>query len=280
MHKIQIETSRNYKIACTEFKANANSTKTLIIASATGVSQSYYKSFAEFLCRNNINVYTFDYSGIGDSLIGFIRDVKTSAAEWGQVDLEAVIKYCLTKHPSKSITLLGHSIGGQLIGLAPSSIRIEKIILVAAQSGYWKFWKGFGRIKMLANWYLLFPLATRIFGYLPSEKLSAMKNLPRGVALEWRKWCTSKNYLFEHVPNSGLYYSLIKSKMTSYSVSDDNYAPKEAVDWLTNKYENADTIRIHLKPNEFGQNKVGHFGLFKKKLASNFWESLIQQINY
>lgn len=279
MQKFQIQTSENYKITCTEFKADPSSTKTLIIASATGVSQSYYESFAKFISSNNINVYTFDYCGIGESLNSPIKKVKTSASDWAKIDLEAVIQFCLTKHSTHKITLLGHSIGGQMIGLAPSSTKADRIILVAAQSGYWKFWKGFGKLRMLANWYILFPILTNIFGYLPSEKVSAMKNLPKNVALEWRKWCVTKNYLFDYFSKSELFYSSINSKITSYSVSDDNYAPKEAVDWLANKFENCTMERIHLVPSDLDQNHIGHFGFFKKKLKNNFWIAVLQQIN-
>jgi len=204
--------------------------------------------------------------------------VEASATSWGQVDLEAVLSYCLDAHPSHSLTILGHSIGGQLLGLAPSSSHAEKIIFVASQSGYWKYWKGFGRLRMLTNWYLIFPLITGVMGYFPGEKLSSMKDLPKGMALEWRKWSTSKNYLFDHTPGSELHYKEVKASITSYSVSDDVYAPKGAVDWLAEQYSNATIERIHLRPKELGQSKIGHFGFFKEKLKDSFWEVLLERM--
>lgn len=276
---IQIKTSKNYTISSLAYLASHSNGKTVVIASATGVSQYYYKAFAEFLCAKGHNVYTFDYQGIGSSLKGPIKKVKATATSWAKVDLEAVLNYCIKEHPTHSLTIMGHSIGGQILGLAPSCRHADQVILIASQSGYWKLWKGFGRLRMLTNWYFIFPLVTSLMGYFPGEKLSAMKNLPKGMAQEWRNWCVSKNYLFDHVPKEMLHFKDVRKSMTIYSVSDDVYAPKEAVDWLAARYSNATIERIHLLPKDLGQSKIGHFGFFKEKLQDSFWVSLLEKIS-
>ncbi|HAA15891.1 MAG TPA: hypothetical protein DCE41_30945 [Cytophagales bacterium] len=37
----------------------------LVLASATGVKQGFYRKFAQFLTEKGITVITFDYCGIG-----------------------------------------------------------------------------------------------------------------------------------------------------------------------------------------------------------------------
>ncbi len=177
MEQIEI-TSHSETLSATIFKSDKDQT-VLIIASATGVKQEYYQKFSEYLSDNGVSVLTFDYSGIGRSLTKPIKELNSNAADWGKNDLEYVIQYAIRKYPNSKKVILGHSIGGQLIGLAKSSTKFDKIILVAAQSGYWKFWKGIDRIKMWFNWYILFPVLLNLFGYLNSKKLSGMENLPK-----------------------------------------------------------------------------------------------------
>tara|TARA_R110000868_G_scaffold131361_3_gene341394 strand:+ start:1047 stop:1400 length:354 start_codon:yes stop_codon:yes gene_type:complete len=84
---------------------------TLVIYSAMGVKQSFYKNFVEYLLNSNINVITFDYSGIGNSLVSTIQKSNASISRWGNSDLNIVLEYC-DQHFSTSLThILGHSVG-------------------------------------------------------------------------------------------------------------------------------------------------------------------------
>ena len=261
---------------CSLYNA-VNSDRIIIIVSAAGVLQSFYKKIAEFFQNNNISTITFDYAGIGKSLNGNIKKENSNLTNWGNRDLEAVIKYTIETYPRFKIILLGHSIGGQLIGLAPSSYMADKIILVAAQSGYWKFWKGVSKIRMWANWYLLVPILTKGFGYLPSKKISRMESLPKNVAEEWAKWCRSSNYLFASFSYNKLYFDRIKCKLTSISIDDDFLAPKKSVEWLTAKFGNASIKSLHFIPEKFKALKIGHFSLFTEKFKDDIWNILLEE---
>lgn len=277
MKTINIKTENNSSITATVYNGKQNH-HILIIASATGVKQSFYKKFSEFISENNITVITFDYQGIGLSLERKIKELQNNAQDWGSVDLENVIKYIKEKHPNSKISIIGHSIGGQLIGIAKSSTEIHKVILVATQSGYWKFWKGFERIKMWLNWYILFPSLIKVFGYMPSEKLSGMENLPKNVAKQWSNWGRKSEYLFSEIHPDLLYFDQIRSKITAISIENDSFAPKEAVDWFTQKYKNAEIKQIHLKPNDYNTKNIGHFGIFKEKHKKDIWKLLLDEI--
>ena len=257
---------------------NSNSNTVLIIASAMGVKQSFYQNFAEFASSNNISVITFDYSGIGKSLTGNIKKHKEFLHDWGNQNLEIIIKYSIENFPNHKKVVLGHSIGGQLIGLAPSSVHLDKIILVSAQSGFWGFWKGFNKVKMFLNWYLLFPVLTSFFGYMPSKRFSKMENLPKNVVNEWSKWCRNPDYLFGYFSDDELVFSKIRCNLLSISVADDFFAPEQSVDWLTNQYQNTKLTRKHLFPADFDVSKIGHFDLFKTKFKESFWKFLLEEI--
>lgn len=274
MKELEIPTSSGHTISIVVYGA-INPKQVLIIAPATGVKQGFYKKFASYLAQHQITVITFDYFGIGKSLKQPIKTITQNAASWGQNDLEAVISYSKTTFANLPLALLGHSIGGQLIGLAPSSMVVEKIILVAAQSGYWRFWKGLGRIKMWANWHILFPLLTNLFGFLPSKRVSGMENLPKNVAMQWRKWCLSPFYFFGDSFVTNFQFQHISARIMAISIEDDAFAPKQAVDWLTNKFTKSTVTKTHLKPTDFQLTKIGHFGVFKETMKDSFWESLL-----
>lgn len=276
MKQIEIKTISLNQITAQIYEAGKNTV--LIISSATGVKQGFYKKFADFVSANGITVITFDYSGIGLSLKQPIKQIKSNASDWGKNDLEAVIKYTKENYPNAKITLLGHSIGGQIIGLTKSSSEVQKIILVAAQSGYWKMWKGLNRVKMWANWHILFPTLINVFGYMPSKRISGMENLPKNVAKQWSGWGRNPNYLFEGVSEQDLFFKNISVKAIAISIENDFYAPKDAVDFITEKYENADIKKLHLRPREYNAKDIGHFGIFREKFENTLWKLLMNEI--
>ena len=277
MHMLNLDTYENRKICCQIFESGSSSV-ILIIASAMGVKQSFYQGFSEFAEANGISVITFDYSGIGNSLNENIKDNKDFLSSWGDRDLEAVIKYSIENFPNHKKVVLGHSIGGQLIGLAPSSVDLDKIILMSAQSGYWGFWKGVNKVKMFFNWHLLFPILTYFIGYMPSKRFSKMENLPENVAKEWAKWCRNPNYLFDSFSEEKTFFTKIKCAATSISFDDDFFAPKKSVDWLNQKFQNVTLIRKHFFPNDVNVTKIGHFDLFKSNFKNIIWKFLLEEI--
>lgn len=272
MKERMILTAKGHTIIAHEYAGNSN--LLVIIVSATGVKQTFYRKFATFLSSQGVTVLSFDYHGIGASLQGPIRSISTTAAEWGSNDLEAVIQWASKHYPNALISAIGHSIGGQLIGLAPSSTIFKRIVLVAAQSGYWKFWPATQQWRMWANWYLLFPTLVGLFGYMPSKQFSGMENLPKQVALQWSRWCRNKDYLFAEIPISEQYYHHIEAPVLSFSMDQDPFAPQSAVNWLTAQYSGSVIQEQHLQASAFGAHAIGHFGIFKEKFRPTLWSLL------
>lgn len=253
-------------------------TQIVIISSATGVVKEFYKHFAAYLYDNGLSVVTFDYGGIGKSKPISLRTFSTTAYRWATNDLETVITHIKGEFPGMPITLLGHSIGGQLIGLTPSSLLASKILLVGAQSGYYKFWPFGERLKMLFAWKVLFPVFYSGLGYIPTRRFTSMEDLPGGMAMEWRKWCLSPQYLFDHIDESKLYFHRITVPLYSFSTDRDKFATEASTDWLTERYSGACTQRIHLKPEAYGVKNIGHFGYFQKRCSHSVWPELLSRI--
>src|SRR5690606_14522325 len=110
----------------------------VIINSATSVRCQYYYRFAQALHARGCAVLTYDYRGIGDSKYGSLRRLQTGWLDWGQADFEAVLQYVHTHFRNCPLYVVGHSIGGFLIGLAPSAHLIKRIFTMGAQYAYWR----------------------------------------------------------------------------------------------------------------------------------------------
>ncbi|MFN8354846.1 MAG: alpha/beta fold hydrolase [Spirosomataceae bacterium] len=259
------------------YRSTTLSSKVVLICSATGVKQQYYEAFSIWLSTQGYTAITFDYQGFGLSLNGSINASKVTALQTGQHDLETVIQYIQREFRPQHLFLIGHSIGGQIIGLPASAPDISGVLLVAAQSGYWRLWPLRSQPRMWLTWHVLMPLLVRLFGYFPGNFFN-MENLPKGFALEWAKWCRSPRYLFDHVPHATESFARIKTRLVSYSFSDDNYAPQAAVDWLTQQYTNAIVTRKHLRLQEVGLTKIGHFGIFREKCADSLWVDFVAEM--
>ncbi|QRM87943.1 alpha/beta fold hydrolase [Lacinutrix sp. WUR7] len=264
-----LKTTTGHTISVTIFSPEKSNNKSIVISSATGVLQKYYSKFATHFSTLGFTVYTFDYYGIGKSKTKNIKQNTADLYTWA-LDQAAVIKFAKQEQLQHKITLVAHSIGGQLIGLNPEIHLVDSIVTIASQTGYWKYFKGFYRLRMIVFWYALIPITTPLFGYFPAKKLGLFENLPRHVVYQWRKWGVHPEYMFSEF--SDLQFSNIKCNVLSLSFPRDSYAPKETVDWLASKFTNTKVDRRHLIPEDLQIEDVQHFGFFREQFKDSLWQ--------
>jgi len=104
----------------------------ILIASALGVKRRYYDAFAHAAVARGFTVFTFDYRGIGESRPSSLRGFNASMHDWGALDLPAAIDQL---KGARSITLVGHSAGGQIPGLASNVNAIDRLVRTAQGAG-------------------------------------------------------------------------------------------------------------------------------------------------
>lgn len=269
-----IDTPLGHHLGLTLFKPKNSIHKTIIISSATGVLQHYYFKFATFFSELGYTVYTFDYSGIGKSNLS-ISDLKQNnidLKDWGKNDQAFVINYAKSQNPNDKIIVITHSIGGQILAFNKNISKIDAIITIASQSGYWKHWKGFERFKMFTFWHVLIPTLTPLFGYFPAKKFGLFENLPQQMAYQWQRWGKHKDYMLSEFNFENLQFKNFNKHLLAISFPKDEYATKVAVDWLAKQFTNANIERRHIIPKELGISNVGHFGFFRSKFKDSLWE--------
>lgn len=277
--ELEIPTNDGHSLIASKFTSESRNENTIVITSATGVLQKYYSKFAIFFALRGFVVYTFDYYGIGKSG-GSETDLKynnANAMSWGKNDQTAVVAFAKKENPNTKLTLIGHSIGGQLLGFNTNYHLIDKVILVASQTGYWKHFKGLHTLKMLLFWNVIIPFFTSIFGYFPAKKLGLFENLPKRVVYEWASWGRHPKYLMRSYNKQQHLFDRFKIPLLALSFSKDNYAPKNTVDKLVRLYKNAQVKRVHHEPKAGGKH-VKHFGFFKSWAQEPFWEQCLNYI--
>ena len=248
---------------------DAQSDRALVIASAMGVKRRYYEPFAQFLAQNGITVLTFDYRGIGDSRPPSLRRFNGTLTEWGTLDIPAAIDWVTRELKPKSLAYAGHSAGGQLAGLAHNIDRVEQLILVCAQSGYWRHWPGVRKWGLGALWVTM-PLISRTVGYFPSRVLGlGSEELPREVASEWAKWGRHPHYLFGY--HDAVPYSRITAPILAWSFAADTYAPKAAVDYLLRRFGSSQLMHLHVD-----SGNLGHFDFFRPAKGAALWNDTLE----
>ncbi|MEO7082934.1 MAG: alpha/beta fold hydrolase [Gemmatimonadaceae bacterium] len=247
-------------------------TPAVLINSATGVRRRFYHDFASFLSTKGFVVATYDYRGIGDSRPPSLRGYHATMRDWGTLDLAAMIDWLGDQFPERPVRIVAHSVGGQLLGLAPNADRVTAMLAVGAQSGWWGHWPRPRRYANALLWYVLVPGLSRALGYFPSRRLGLGEDLPAGVALEWARWCRNRDYMVdERGTPLRPYFDRFTGSLLALSIDGDPFAPRASVAALVSWYANASIRLEQIDQSSFGLSRLGHFGFFRAGVALPLW---------
>ncbi|WP_299979034.1 alpha/beta fold hydrolase [uncultured Pseudoteredinibacter sp.] len=249
----------------------------VIIGSALGVSHNFYRRFAEYLCEHGYECLSFDYRGTGEQSESLSANVSTE--HWGILDIEAVIQEALAS--GRPVHFIGHSIGGQLLGLAPSATKLSSITLVAASAPYWKRWQGTARFKIWLLSFVLVPVLARLNEPFPIAALGLGNiRIPSRCIARWAQWMRGEDYLLSAaygLERSG--YEAIECPLWSIGFSDDELAPENNIRYLVDFFSNSNSTVDMLKPEAHGLKRLGHNGLFQKQSRDALWPKILSWLD-
>ena len=249
--------------------------RVVVVAPATGVARTFYRRFARFMAGRGFDVVTFDYRGIGGSRIGSLRGFRATMSEWAEQDQAGVLDYAKGALGATDLTLVGHSFGGQAVGLIPNADLIDKFVGVGAQLGDLRLYPAPARHAYTALMAGLIPVTTGALGFWPMSLVGG-EDLPRGVAREWARWCLSPGYYAGDVGSPFRErLATFKAPTRLYSFDDDRYAPAAAVDALAALLSSAPVERCHLQPEDYG-GRLGHFSFFRPRFESSLWFDVVR----
>lgn len=242
----------------------------LLINSATGIDQRFYQHFAQHAASRGAAVFSYDYRGIAGSRDALWQGAAPRMAQWGSLDMASMIDHMPQDLP---LAMLGHSVGGQLPGLVPNIARVQALLGVAAQWGYWRLWPLRQQLRLALMWYLAAPLAIRVFGKMPGWLMGG-ESLPLEVAREWSRWCRSPAYMStEQGHPLRPYFADLTVPARFLCISDDQgIAPECAVRTLASLYTSAQVEVQPLRPQDWGLRALGHFGFFRRSTPRALWD--------
>lgn len=275
MQSIELNSVNGARIAARVFAATQAPKATVLIAAAMGVKQDYYSDFAAWLADQGYTAMTFDYRGTGasrpeakrHSLRGFDADL----FDWAD-DVDAAIEHLAVTAPGAQLYVVGHSLGAQLPGMLKHRDRIAGLVSIAAGSGYWRDNAPPLKRMVLYFWHVLVPLATWACGYFPGARLKKVGDLPRGVILQWRRWCLNPRY---HVGHEGealrRQFAAASFPVVALSMTDDELMTERGTRVLIDCYENAPRELQRISPADVSAQRIGHFGFFRAQFEATLW---------
>lgn len=274
--EITIECQDGYDLAATLFKPENKVKGAVLIGPATGIKRQFYASFARYLANKGYGVITFDNRGIGDSLSGKVSDNDACVQIWGEQDMPAALTMLQSAFPQTQYHLVGHSAGGQLVGLMPNAKELTSMYNFACSSGSLKNMKMpyFAKAHFFMN--LFIPLNNLLFGHTKSQLLGMGEPLPKAVAQQWREWCNGQGYVktaFGKTITNHLYDELAIPSMW-VNATDDDIANDENVADMIAVYTKLKTETLTLSPQEYGLTEIGHMKFFSRK-SRPLWQHVL-----
>ena len=263
-----------------------NADTVMLMNSGTAIPKEFYRHFCDHAAAHGFLVLSYDYRWVGKSAPGPIHQSTSVYRDWGQLDVPAAIDFLHGQAPQLPLVVVGHSTGGQQLGLSNRVSQVSAALFICVSTGYWGGMPWKHRYGTWMLWNILLPIFARTFGYFPMRRFGAGESIPIGVAQEWGDWCMEPDYLAayfdgtgRHQPRDGRrfgvqYFEEARFPIRSVNVEDDPIATEQNVPPLLALFSNA-CIDVHWQsPMELGAAHVGHLGFFRKEFKRHWMPHL------
>jgi predicted alpha/beta hydrolase len=258
-----------FSLGGTVFRRGLTSRSVVIVNSATAVPQRFYRHYAQALADAGFIVVTYDYRGTGSSRPTSLKGFEARASDWGLLDMAGVVDWAHERFAPAKLLMIGHSVGGQVTGLLDNSKLIDGMMTISSQSGHWRLQGAEQKWVVGFHVHVTLPLVANMFGYVPWSRLGSAEDLPKGVALEWSRWCRDPKYLLGDNTLPLERFAGFRAPVLAYSIDDDKWGTRRAIDAMMCAYPNVE--RRYIDPAHYGLKSLGHLGYFRPA-ARDAWE--------
>jgi predicted alpha/beta hydrolase len=269
---LALTTADGVQLGATWSRSPVPARAVVLVAGATAAPHKFYGRWAADLADRGFDVLTFDYRGVGASRPGSLAGFAATMQDWGRLDLAAAHAEAERAAGDRPVLLVGHSFGGQALGLLDGGSRLAGGVTIASGWGWWGFQPWWRQPGLLAVWYGLMPVFTGVLGYVPAG-VGMGEGLPGGVAAEWSRWCRSPGYLLDHLPDARGRFASVEAPFHVLALSDDAYIPPPAVAALAAVLPDA-TLEVVDGARHGG---VGHFGFFRPQ-GQALWDDVARRL--
>src|SRR5262245_8333272 len=124
---ISINARDGFPLAATLF-ASTDPNAVILVSSATAVPRKIYRAFAGFLAERGFTVLTYDYRGTGGSRPASLKGFRARMRDWAALDVAGAVDHVRRTWPALPLKAVGHSFGGQAVGLIPNNREISRAL--------------------------------------------------------------------------------------------------------------------------------------------------------
>lgn len=253
----------------------------VVINGATGFPQTFYFKLSQYCAERGYGALIYDYRGMNFSAPTDLATEAARMSDWGLLDMPAALDAAEERAQGLPVATLGHSIGGQFLGLLRNHAKARVHVQIATSVGFWR-WEA-APFRYLAWWFWRVhgPLMLALKGYVPSGGGWAGLPLPRGVFEEWRRWCLRPTHFGPDLSTylSGHVFDEIRAPLLSVGFTDDPIATRRTVEAINRFFPNAQRESRWYSPAEAGVARLGHEGFFSSRHRDTLWRPVLDWID-
>lgn len=277
---IAIVCSDSTRLAATLFLPQSSAKGAIMIGPATGIKRQFYHAFATYLCEQGFGVITFDNRGIGESAHSTVSKSNASLVKWGEQDMPAVLETLKVTFPNVHYFLVGHSAGGQLLGLMHNVHDLTAFCNFGSSSGSLRNMRKSYLLKahFFMNFYI--PVSNLLFGHTKSQWVGMGEPLPKKVARQWQQWCNGSGYVKTAFGNDVKTHHYDNMTLPSkwMLATDDDIANIANVHDMISVFPNMEAEVEELEPQAHGVSEIGHMKFFSRK-CQHLWPKVSDYFN-
>jgi predicted alpha/beta hydrolase len=253
----------------------------LVINAGTGFPQTFYFKLANYAAGRGYGVLVYDYRGMGASAPPDIATETTRMSDWGLLDMRAALAAAADRAQGAPLATLGHSIGGQFLGLLKNHALARAHVQIATSIGYWPWEHAPFRYLAWWFWRVHGPLMIAVKGFVPTGGGWAGLPLPRGVYEEWRRWCLRPEhfgpelatYLKDNV------FAELSAPLLTVGFTDDPIATRRTVGEINKFFPNVQRESRWYSPADAGGKRIGHEGFFAARNRDSLWRPVLDWLD-
>ena len=264
---VTIRTEDGRRLAGSHFAPPHEPIAAVLICSSTATPRYLYEGFARHLTERGFAALTFDYQGVGGSRTVPLRRDRATKRTWGRLDMPAALERLEREHPGVPLYLVGHSVGGQMMGLMPNRGALRAVATVGTGYGYWGGMPRPFKYFVAAMWYAVVPIAAAVLGYTPTRAFGYGEDLPAGVGLDWARWGRRADYFAEEFRDE-LGFGELDVPWLALLAEDDPIATGPNAEALLALYPKAQITQRTLVPSRYDLEAIGHIQLFLLAMRS------------
>jgi predicted alpha/beta hydrolase len=230
---------------------------------ALGVAAKHYLPLAQALAERGVAVAIHEWRGIGSS-----NKRADRREDWGyrqllEEDMPAGLAALRVSLPSGSLTLGGHSLGGQMAALYASMhpSQVAGLLVVASGAPYWRQFPQ-GRLLWIA--YALAPWLARLVGHLPGRRIGFGGNEARQLIDDWARTGRTGSYAAAGMAvDFEALLGRLELPILGLRMHDDWLVPPASLAWLLGKMPRSPNTQQVVSAGDLGNDTADHFGWMK-----------------